>query len=204
MRFLTSITARQGESTIPPYAILSHTWGADKDEVTFADLVTGNSKAKRGYEKIRFCGQQAQQDNLQHFWVDTCCTNKMDKAELSYAIQSMFRWYQNATKCYVYLSEPAFRSSQWFTRGWTLQELLAPSIVEFYSQEWEKLGDKGSLKLLIRKITSIPYEVLNGAPLSRSSIGDRLRWKGGRVTKHEEDGAYSLQGILDVELAPRP
>ncbi|KAL5375986.1 hypothetical protein DPSP01_010850, partial [Paraphaeosphaeria sporulosa] len=232
------------DDALPRYAILSHTWGADADEVTFADLAKGNSKHKpgdiemsgykkmfgykkvlgykktTGYKKIRFCAEQAQQDGLQYFWVDTCCIDKSDKAELSLAIQSMFRWYQNATKCYVYLSdvstkkgiagsfstkftwEPAFKSSRWFTRGWTLQELVAPSIVEFFSQEWEKLGDKTSLKSLIKRITGIPHEALEGAPLSQFSIDERLRWKEGRVTKREEDGAYSLQGILDVELAP--
>jgi hypothetical protein len=208
------------DDAIPQYAILSHTWGADAEEVTFADLGKGDSKHKPGYKKIRFCGEQAQQDGLQYFWVDTCCIDKSDKAELSLAIQSMFRWYQNATKCYVYLSdvstkkskadsifteltwEPAFRSSRWFTRGWTLQELLAPSIVEFFSQEWEKLGDKKSLKLLIHKITSISLEALEGAPLAQFSVNERLRWKENRITTREEDGAYSLQGILDVELAP--
>jgi hypothetical protein len=204
----------------PRYAILSHTWGADAEEVTFADLATGDGKAKRGYEKIRFCGQQVRQDGIQHFWVDTCCIDKTDKAELSHAIRSMFRWYQNATKCYVYLSdvstrkrkaddmldnltwESAFRASRWFTRGWTLQELLAPSTVEFFSQEGVKLGDKKSHKLLIHKITSVSLEALDGASLSEFSVNERLRWNVGRVTKREEDGAYSLQGILDVELAP--
>jgi hypothetical protein len=144
----------------PPYAILSHTWEADAEEVTFADLVNGDGTAKRGYKKIHFCGQQARQDGLQYFWVDTCCIDKADKAELSHAIRSMFRWYQNAARCYVYLSdvstrkrkiddvlgkftwEVAFRSSRWFTRGWTLQELLAPSTVEFFSQEW--IGHRSS------------------------------------------------------------
>jgi hypothetical protein len=208
------------DGAIPPYAILSHTWGADGDEVTFADLKTGDGKTKRGYEKIRFCGEQAQQDGLQYFWVDTCCIDKTDKAELSQAIRSMFRWYQNATKCYVYLSDvstgkrkfedmvndfiwkPAFRSSRWFTRGWTLQELLAPSIVEFFSQEWERLGDKTSLKSLIHKITGIPHEVFDGAPLSQFSVDERLRWKGDRETKRNEDAWYSLSGIFDVEIAP--
>jgi hypothetical protein len=132
----------------------------------------------------------------------------------------MFRWYQNATKCYVYLSdvstkkskadsisteftwEPAFRSSRWFTRGWTLQELVAPNIVEFFSQEWEMLGDKTSLKSLINKVTGIPYDALDGVPLSRFSIDERLRWKGDRQTKREEDAWYSLSGIFDVEVAP--
>ncbi|KAF2627011.1 HET-domain-containing protein [Macroventuria anomochaeta] len=208
------------DNAVLPYAILSHVWGADVEEVTFADLVRGDGKAKRGYEKIRFCGGQAQQDDLQYFWVDTCCIDKTDKAELSQAIRSMFRWYQNAAKCYVYLPDvstkkrkfgdmlteptwkPAFRSSQWFTRGWTLQELLAPKTVEFFSQEWERLGDKASLKPLIHKITSISHEALDGAPLSQFSVNERLRWKEGRVTKHEEDGAYSLLGIFNVEIAP--
>jgi hypothetical protein len=200
--------------------------------VTFADLVGGNSKAKHsdgkkprykkklGYKKIRFCGEQAQQDKLQYFWVDTYCIDKSDKAKLSLAIQSMFRWYQKATKCYAYLSdvstrkrkseyiadepawEPAFKSSRWFTRGWTLQELLTPSTVEFFSKEWEKLSDKKSLKLLIYTITSISHEVLDGAPLSQFGINERLRWNKGRITQREEDRAYSLQGIFDVELAP--
>jgi hypothetical protein len=207
------------DNAIPRYAILSHTWGADAEEVTFGDLAQGGGKHKPGYKKIRFCGEQAQQDGLQYFWVDTCCIDKSDRAELSSAIQSMFRWYQNATKCYVYLSdvsarkrkagglsteftwEPAFRLSRWFTRGWTLQELLAPSIVEFFSQEWKKLGDKMSLKSLIHKTTSIPSEALEGTPLSQFNVKERLRWREGRSTKNEEDGAYSLLGIFGVDLA---
>jgi hypothetical protein len=214
------LTITSFEDAIPPYAILSHTWGADAEEVTFADLAKGNGKHKPGYKKMRFCGEQAQQDRLQYFWVDTCCIDKTDKAELSLAIQSMFRWYQNATKCYVYLSdvstkkrkadsisteftwELAFRSSRWFTRGWTLQELLAPSMVEFFSQESKKLGDKTLLKSLIQKITGIPCEALDGAPLSQFSVNERLRWKGERQTKREEDAWYLLSGIFNVEIAP--
>ncbi|KAJ6275240.1 WD40-repeat-containing domain protein [Bipolaris maydis] len=208
------------DRAVPPYAILSHTWGTDAEEVTFADIITGGGKAKNGYEKIRFCGQQAQRDNLRYFWVDTCCIDKTDKAELSHAIRSMFRWYQNTSRCYVYLPdvstgswefgdmsaestwEPAFRLSRWFTRGWTLQELLAPSTVEFFSQEGTLLGDKMSLKSLINKITGIPCEAFDGAALSQFSIDERLRWKGSRETKREEDAWYSLSGILDVEIAP--
>ena len=98
--------------------------------------------------------------------------------------------------------EAAFRSSGWFTRGWTLQELLAPSNVEFFSQEGVKLGDKTSLKLLIQKITSISLEALDGAPLFQFSVDERLWWKSDRQTKREEDGAYSLQGIFSVDIAP--
>jgi len=126
-----------GDDTIPPYAILSHTW-KEGQEVTFKDLMDGTGQSKTGYDKIRFCGQQAERDSLQYFWVDTCCINKLNHVELQEAINSMFRWYQNTAKCYVYLSdvltakrkasdkfskctwESAFRESRWFTRGWTL------------------------------------------------------------------------------------
>ncbi|KAF5846014.1 hypothetical protein GGP41_008478 [Bipolaris sorokiniana] len=205
------------DGDIPPYAILSHTWGADGDEVTFADLKTGGGKTKPGYEKILFCGKRARRDNLQYFWIDTCCIDTTDKAEHSWAIQSMFHWYRSATKCYVFLSdvsinadgisvgsssELAFRSSRWFTRGWTLQELLAPTVVEFYSQEGNILGNKMSLKLPIHKTTGIPPEALNGTPLPCFSIKQRLQWKSDRQTKRDEDAWYSLAGVLDVEIAP--
>src|SRR6266702_6883395 len=92
-------------NNIPRYAILSHTWRADDEELTFKDLVEGTGKSKVGYSKIRFCSTQAAGDDLQFFWVDTCCIDKSSSAELSEAINSMFRWYRNAAKCYVYLSD---------------------------------------------------------------------------------------------------
>jgi hypothetical protein len=208
------------EDEIPSYAILSHTWGADGDEVTFENLADGTGKAKPGYEKLRFCSEQAQHDGLKHIWVDTCCIDKTNKAELSKAIQSMFRWYRNVARCYVYLPdvsapllgtdgkmnpllwESQFRKSKWFTRGWTLQELLAPTSVEFFSREGRRLGDKRSLREQIHKITNIPYAAIEGAPLSQFTVNQRLQWKEHRETKHEEDGAYSLLGIFDVYLAP--
>jgi hypothetical protein len=134
------------EDEVPPYAILSHVWGPDGTEVAYKDILDGNKSDKAGYTKLRFCAAQAKEDRLQHFWIDTCCIDKSDAIELQTAINSMFRWYQRAAKCYVFLpdvstgkhsrsSEPlwesAFRQSRWFTRGWTLQELLAPRSVEF-------------------------------------------------------------------------
>lgn len=104
---------------IPPYAILSHTWGADTEEVTFQDLTCSTRKDKTGYNKIRFCGEQAKRDGLQYFWVDTCCIDKSNNTELSEAINSMFRWYRNAAKCYVYLSDvsrPALDADDEFNR----------------------------------------------------------------------------------------
>jgi len=129
-----SLTKDFLDDDIPQYAILSHTWGADTEEATFEDLIDGTGAGKPGYDKIRFCGEQARCEGLQYFWVDTCCINKSNSTEFSEAINSMFRWYRNAAKCYVYLSdvsiptfntndkswELAFRKSRWFTRGWTL------------------------------------------------------------------------------------
>ena len=159
-------------NNIPPYAILSHTWGADTDEVTFRDLIDGIGKSKAGYDKIRFCGEHARRDGLRYFWVDTCCIDESNSTELSEAINSMFRWYRSAAKCYTYLSdvprpafdaddkfnqlpwERAFRKSRWFTRGWTLQELVAPVSAEFFSKDWEQLGNKTSLERYIHEITA--------------------------------------------------
>jgi hypothetical protein len=88
----------------PPYAILSHTWGADIEEVTFYDLIHGTDEHKAGYGKIQFCAEQAMRDALQYFWVDTCCIDKSSSSELQEAITSMFLWYRDAVKCCVYLS----------------------------------------------------------------------------------------------------
>jgi hypothetical protein len=203
---------------IPKYAILSHTWGADVEEVTFEDLVKGTGKSKAGYQKIRFCGEQAARDGLQYFWVDTCCIDKSSSAELQEAINSMFRWYRNAAKCYVYLLgvsrpafdsnnkfnqlpwESAFRKSRWFTRGWTLQELIAPASVEFFSNDWEKLGNKKSLERHIHEITGIPVKALQGSPLSDFSVTERMLWADKRETTRKEDKVYSLLGIFDVHM----
>jgi WD40 repeat protein len=204
-----------GDDEIPPYAILSHTW-TDGHEVTFSDLQHGTGKVKKGYEKIRFCGKQAELDGLRYFWVDTCCIDKSNQVELQDAINSMFRWYQNAIRCYVYLSdvsvtkrkasngsseftwEPNFRASKWFTRGWTLQELLAPPSVKFFSVEGKPLGDKGSLERQISEITDIPTPALRGAPLYEFSVEERLSWTNNRHTTRKEDRAYSLLGVFGI------
>jgi hypothetical protein len=202
---------------IPRYAILSHTWSIDTtEEITFKDLVDGTGKGKAGYDKIRFCAEQAGRDSLLYFWVDTCCIDKSNSNELSEAINSMFRWYHDAARCYVYMSdvsitgprqnndplelpwEPAFRASRWFIRGWTLQELLAPASVEFFTQERARIGDKRSLEQQIHKITGIPIPALQGTPLTQFGIDERLLWARMRGTKREEDQAYCLLGIFGI------
>ncbi|KAH7012389.1 vegetative incompatibility protein HET-E-1 [Macrophomina phaseolina] len=198
------------EDTIPPYATLSHTWGADAEEVKFEDLRCGTGKDKPGYRKIQLCAEQARRDGLQYFWVDTCCIDKANKVELSQAINSMFRWYRDATRCYVYLSDfygsefdgSNFRRSRWFTRCWTLQELLAPALVEFFSHQWQRLGDKTSLMQHIHEATGIPHSALEGAPLAMFGDNERLSWTEHREATREEDKAYSLLGIFGVYISP--
>lgn len=203
------------ESSIPKYAILSPRWGAE--EVTMADLASGNGKKMAGYGKIQFCGEQAKRDGLQYFWVDTCCIDKTNAVELQEAINSMFRWYRDATKCYVYLPdvsrpgidsadgsnehwESMFRKSDWFRRGWTLQELIAPISVDFFSNEGELLGNKVSLERHICEVTGVPATALRGSPLSGFSVAERLSWAASRETFRQEDKAYSLLGIFDISL----
>ncbi|KAM3067029.1 hypothetical protein ACMFMG_011810 [Clarireedia jacksonii] len=204
---------------VPAYAILSHTWG--EEEIVYQDLKKGkdNSKTvnKAGWRKIQFCAKQAAVDGLEYFWVDTCCIDKKNAVELGAAINSMFRWYQNAARCYVYLSdvskpdtgvddqriwEEAFRKSRWFTRGWTLQELIAPRLVNFFSSEGERLGSKLSLESKIYEITGIANRALRGDVLSNFSIKERRSWAEHRHTTIEEDEAYCLIGIFDVSMVP--
>jgi hypothetical protein len=207
-----------GDDTIPPYAILSHTWGADTEEISYGDLMNNTGRDKPGYKKILSCGEQARRDGLPYFWVDTCCINKADNTELSYAINSMFRWYRNATVCYVYLADTAspdfddnnpldpeawateLANSRWFTRGWTLQELIAPQTVEFYFDQWKRLGNKRSLEQQLHRITGIPKLALHNGPLAQFSPQERLSWMEDRRTKREEDLAYSLLGIFHVSM----
>jgi len=199
----------------PLYAILSHRWG--EEEVLFEDVRDGSFERKTGgYEKIEFCAKQAAQNQLQYFWIDTCCIDKWNRQERSTAINSMFSWYQEAERCYVFLPdvsvsitggvdlknvwEESFRSSKWFERGWTLQELIAPRSVEFFSSEGHHLGDKRSLERLLCEITSISPEALQGYPLESFSIPERMVWAESRKTTEPEDSVYCLLGILNVHM----
>ena len=203
---------------IEPYAILSHTWGKDKDEISFKDFLEGTYRTKQAFRKLDFCRKQVACDNLEHFWVDTCCIDKSSSAELTEAINSMYRWYQGAARCYVYLSDVAvggsdgteaqssqqwrqeFRNSRWFRRGWTLQELIAPKFVDFFDSNGERLGDKTSLIQEIHEATELPLEALRGRVLEEFSVDVRLSWARGRETRREEDAAYSLLGIFDIYM----
>ncbi|KAI1359986.1 HET-domain-containing protein [Xylaria arbuscula] len=175
------------EDRTPPYAILSHTWS--EEEVSFQDLDDPKHREKLGYAKIEGCCQQAIRDELDFVWVDTCCIDKRSSAELSEAINSMFGWYGKAHVCYVYLGDvpweakpydpsSAFCKSRWFTRGWTLQELIAPVKLKFFDTAWGMI-----------------FEELRDVPLAK-----KLSWMSERSTTRVEDMAYSLLGLLDVSM----
>ncbi|CAE7205771.1 hypothetical protein PTNB73_07222 [Pyrenophora teres f. teres] len=205
------------ERDVPNYAILSHTW-RNHHEATFQDVIncttTKSTPGGPAFDKLLFCSDQAKRDRLQYLWVDTCCIDKSSSAELSEAINCMYSWYQRSTKCYVLLTDVSIhldnndldyrdsqlRQSRWFTRGWTLQELLAPPSVEFFSREGKPLGSKKSLEKQLSQITGIPISALRGNPLSYFSIDERMSWRTNRETTREEDKVYSLLGIFDVHM----
>ncbi|RYP81635.1 hypothetical protein DL770_005843 [Monosporascus sp. CRB-9-2] len=197
----------------PPYAILSHTWGNDCEELTFRNIEKGEiDKPGVGSVKFRGCCRQAETDGLGYAWIDTCCINKDSSRELDEAINSMFRWYRRASVCYAYLSDvpsddyprnhgSKFRTSRWFRRGWTLQELLAPKHLRFYNSEWRHLGTKAKLCGIVEKTTGVPRQFLQGiAELRTASVAQRMSWAAQRDTKRKEDLAYCLLGIFGVTM----
>jgi hypothetical protein len=221
---LLNVHTRQLEEffgdAIPHYAILSHTWG--KEEVTLQDLAKEGHQHKQGYAKIEGCCQQAIKDELSWVWVDTCCIDKTSSAELSEAINSMFRWYENSDVCYAYLQDvpsgtdiyeedSSFGKSRWFTRGWTLQELLAPRLIQFYDTNWMLISHKNPHHLdgadaqkwftLLQKVTSIDSLIFQYRENVRyASAAYKFSWMAGRSTTRVEDEAYCLLGLLDINM----
>ncbi|KAF8852555.1 HET-domain-containing protein [Acephala macrosclerotiorum] len=194
---------------IPPYAILSHVWG--DEEVSFQDFQSGQAAGLKGYSKIQGCCKQAITDSLEHVWIDTCCIDKSSSSELQEAINSMFNFYRNAAVCYAYLQDvtgdadtfslnSSFSKSRWFTRGWTLQELLAPSLVEFYASDWKPLGTRDDLKKTIAVVTRIDQEFFAFGKFSDYSIAQKFSWASGRQTTRVEDEAYCLLGLFGVSM----
>jgi len=236
MRLIESQTLRfkefQGDHDVPPYAILSHTWG--EDEVTYQDMLkylslfdsdslqyqpVFNEKDRlltvpilpmelQGFDKIRQTAKLACANKLDYFWIDTCCIDKKSSAELSEAINSMFRWYQNSVVCYAYLADicsttfdDGLSKSRWFQRGWTLQELIAPESVIFFNQSWTCVGSKESDVRKIAEFTGIHPRVLqNSVEMFGLSVAQRMCWASTRKTTRVEDIAYCLLGIFDLNM----
>lgn len=238
------------------YAILSHRW--EGEEVLIGDLQhlrLHQLRRMQGWAKIENSCRQAAADKIDYVWVDTCCIDKSSSAELQEAINSMYRWYQNADRCYAYLSDlqplwterlsversllvrsdfmstytsgalgtallqhwlqegrpvqflEAFVRSQWFKRGWTLQELLAPKKVTFFDADWNKFGTRSTLSMEIEHITKIPRSYLvSGFPsparaiVTGSCVAEIMSWAGQRQTTRIEDRAYSLLGLFGVNM----
>jgi hypothetical protein len=191
-----------GGREVPNYAILSHTWGIE--EVTLQDIKKDEATKLKGYEKVSKACSIAVADGFDYVWIDTCCIDKTSSAELSEALNSMYRWYQKADVCYAYLadvpSKNKFSTSRWFTRGWTLQELIAPLTLIFFDEEWNKLGTKASLQQDVSNRTNVPVDILLGADLETASIAQRMSWAAMRETTKPEDRAYSLMGIFGINM----
>ncbi|KAF2438834.1 HET-domain-containing protein [Karstenula rhodostoma CBS 690.94] len=228
MRLINVLTGRLESFTsmVPRYAILSHTWGADGDEVTFQEMLVEpedrlpRTTSKPGYEKIlktceiaksenkklaetrtNYHGLYHKDDGIRYVWIDTCCIDKGSSAELSEAINSMYNYYREADVCLAYLSDmttdpETFGTSRWFTRGWTLQELIAPSKVYFYDWSWTYRGDRVSFQETIRTVTHIAtFKNILDLP-----VAVRMSWASNRETTRVEDLAYCLMGIFDVNM----
>ncbi|EHK44874.1 HET protein [Trichoderma atroviride IMI 206040] len=189
------------DTSTPKYAILSHRWG--NDELTLQD-VERNTTAKEGFKKVQQSCDMAKRNGIDYIWIDTCCINKESSSELSEAINSMYLWYFKAHICYAYLADvpsTPFEESQWFTRGWTLQELLAPADLVFFDANWKSLGTKEGLQREISSCTGIPVDILSGDDdLETCSIAQRMSWAAKRSTKRVEDLAYCLLGIFGINM----
>jgi hypothetical protein len=230
MRLLNTKTLQLQEfyGDIPErFAILSHRWG--DNEVSFQDLTNRRNFHSAGFAKIEnFCAYAALR-GFSWAWCDTCCIDKSSSAELTESINSMWSWYRMATECYVFLADipswvdrrdgklwqksnegkwrlqsmavSALRRSVWFTRGWTLQELLAPDHLLFFNEDWRAIATKQELALELSTITGIPARYLRSPErIPEASIAMRMGWVSRRTTKRMEDMAYCMLGIFDVNM----
>jgi len=217
------------DETSTAYAILSHRWietpEGETTEVNYDEMIglarmekveQDEVRRRLGYQKILDSCKQAKKDGYKRLWVDTCCIDKRSSAELSEAINSMYRWYENSGVCYVYLHDVSGASSfptardqstypngwpEWFSRGWTLQEMIAPNNVQFFNKDWKSLGDKSKLADALACITRVPKHILrDGLSSNRPCVAQIMSWAADRKTSRVEDRAYSLLGLLNVNM----
>ncbi|KAI3325338.1 HET-domain-containing protein [Xylariaceae sp. AK1471] len=222
MRLINTQTFEFGEfygTDIPKYAILSHTW-QQGEEITFHEWQRWDAdtslQKKSGFKKILGASRQAQRDSLDWLWVDTNCIDKTSSAELTEAINSMYEWYSESVVCYAYLSDVStslelsdgqefkrqFRESRWWTRGWTLQELLAPTRILFFTESWKLISDRESMAKEISDISGVSQEYLTGrrTTLNRAYAAEKMSWLSKRRTTRVEDMAYCMLGLFEVNL----
>ena len=214
-----------GDDEVTEYAILSYRW--IEQEVDYSEMVKlakmdeeerREIRQRDGYRKILQSCEQAKKDGYKWLWVDTCCIDKRSSAELSEAINSMYRWYENSKVCYAYLHDLPDSSfpmvphvdiddeewidwPEWFSRGWTLQEMIAPRDVQFFNKDWHPIGDKRVLARTLSYITGVPQRILKeGLSSHRPCVAQIMSWAANRTTTRVEDRAYSLMGLLDVNM----
>lgn len=219
MRLVNTVSLELEEffdSYTPPYAILSHTWGSE--EISFSEMQDPNEaiRGKSGFQKIvSFCAL-AKKRGFKYGWADSCCIDKRSSAELSEAINSMYRYYYDAAECLVYLSDvppkvtgfmnrdsqlAAVQSSRWFGRGWTLQELIAPKERHFFAEDWSLIDLGDDWNWILSNITSIDLRVLDNRDIiSEFCVAQRMSWASRRQTTRSEDIAYSLMGLFNVNM----
>jgi hypothetical protein len=195
----------------PEYAVLSHRWSGT--EMNIRDLQDGKASLREvGYKKMVLTCAQAKADGIDYIWIDTFCIDKESSAELSESINSMFTWYKRAKICYAFMADVTcaddgwinedFDKSEWFERGWTLQELIAPKEVVFYSKDWKEIGTRSKMASRLSRITKVDEGVLTGViELRYVSIAKRMSWAADRKTTRKEDIAYCLAGLFDVNMA---
>ena len=206
------------------YAILSHRWIGDT-EVSYDEMVDlakmkkgerNEIRERAGYKKILDTCWRAKNDGYKWVWVDTCCIDRRNSTKLSEAIISMYRWYANAKVCYAYLHDvdgssfPTNKAKkkyprsngwpEWFSRGWTLQEMIAPRNLQFFNKDWQPIGDKKRLAQTLDTITGVPVHILTGGLDANRPVDQIMSWAANRTTKLDEDRAYSLMGLLGVNM----
>ncbi|CRK09963.1 hypothetical protein BN1723_015540, partial [Verticillium longisporum] len=196
--------------SIPEYSILSHTW--ETDEITQQEMLNATDEVRRkaGYQKIHACAAESRKLGYSYTWIDTCCIDKSSSAELSEAINSMFSWYRDSELCLVYLQDyqpspgSAFMNDtghcRWFTRGWTLQEVLAPANVSFYTADWTAMGTKEEHAQVLSGFLSIDRGHLTDGLLEGISVATKMSWAAHRQTSRVEDMAYCLMGLFDINM----
>jgi Heterokaryon incompatibility protein (HET) len=199
----------------PDYVILSHRWSTE--ECTFADMVNAPIsnpdsffRKKQGFSKVQGACDQAVRDGYEWIWIDSCCIDKSSSAELQESINSMWKYYERSNICYVYMSDvldstegrsQAFKASKWFDRGWTLQELIAPTYLEFYASNWDSIGTKFERHVELAEITNIDAMMLNRThDLELYTAAEKFSWAAHRQVTREEDETYSLLGLFHVNM----
>ncbi|KAK3381678.1 heterokaryon incompatibility protein-domain-containing protein [Podospora didyma] len=214
MMLINTITLKLEEffGTIPDYAILSHAWAGG--EVSFEEFMQCRPalQATQGFAKIAAACDKARSHGMAYCWVDTCCIDKSSSADLSESTNSMFNWYRKSQACYVFLADfdldvdaeesvaSRIAKCRWFTRGWCLQELIAPTHLRFYDCKWRCFGTKESLRKYISEISGVAQDILNDSShLHTVPVAKRMSWSS-RRNERVEDMAYSLLGIFDINM----